>query len=90
MDSSSSALNEQYLPFSGIDRSIILSLLQSIPTDQCINGKCFWKTYSKWEVLTVEQRNKAMVFWEKNNRSNKTMYDRRVKKEEVSRTSGRK
>lgn len=66
MDSSSSALNEQYLPFSGIDTSIILSLLQSIPTDQCINGKCFWKTYSKWEVLTVEQRNKAMVFWEKN------------------------
>lgn len=55
-------------PFNGMDPSVVLSLLaSSVKKEDCINGRVFWKTYGvKWESLTVDQRNKTVVFWNMN------------------------
>jgi len=54
------------MPFAGIDTIHIISLLQTVPNNECINGKGFWKTYGKWESLSLDQRNRALYFWNNN------------------------
>mmetsp|Transcript_20610 Transcript_20610/g.18761 ORF Transcript_20610/g.18761 Transcript_20610/m.18761 type:complete len:143 (+) Transcript_20610:61-489(+) len=54
------------IPFEGIDPNVIIQNLQKIDIKDCLNGKQFWKTYGKWELLSLDQRNKAIVFWKSN------------------------
>lgn len=68
-----STVSEQTsFPFEDVDASLILDLLQQVEASDCINGKKFWKTYgTKWDSLTLEQRNKTVTFW-RTNISNET------------------
>ena len=52
-------------PFDGIAPSKVIPLLLALPASDCFQNKAFWKTYSKWENLSVEQKNKTMAFWQK-------------------------
>jgi hypothetical protein len=38
-----------------------------VKADECLNGKPFFKSYGKnWATLTVDQKNKTVVFWNRN------------------------
>ncbi len=74
---------EAIRPFDGVDPSVILAMLGNVKKEECINGKLFWKTYGvKWESLSIEQRNKTVVFWNTNitqEMRNKILSDAREK-----------
>ena len=53
-------------PFEGLDPDIILPLLALIPAGDCLNGITFYKTYKKWESLSVIQRTNVITFWNRN------------------------
>ena len=42
--------------FEGVDPSLILRQLIELPPSEVVIGKSFWRTYSKWERLDADQR----------------------------------
>jgi hypothetical protein len=51
-------------PFEGIDPSNIIPLLIDLPAIDCYKNRAFFKSYSKWESLSTDQRDKTVSFWQ--------------------------
>ena len=49
--------------FDRLDKDSLMKHMKLLKSDDTINGKVFYKTYSKWDMMTPEQRAKALEFW---------------------------
>ena len=52
-------------PFDGINTGNIIPLLLALPAIDCPEQKLFFKTYKKWDALSVDQKSKTVAFWQK-------------------------
>jgi len=52
--------------FDRLDKDLLLKHLKTLKAENTINGKLFYKTYSKWDSMSPDQRMKVFDFWANN------------------------
>lgn len=53
-------------PFEQLSPQLFVDAFHKLPLAAIKSGKPFWKTFLKWDKLSIEQRNKTVLFWRHN------------------------